>query len=506
MANQSMFTPNATHAARISVLLALSGALVACTNKKDESVAGTVSAGEFRKADQATDEAVVTTGGPGIITIAPVQPPTAAGRTIPVATPASVGANLPTAAVAMAPIARVSSEAVKVGDPVIIESLVGQINGKPVFAGEFLKPLDKNLAAKAATSRTGREWVGEAKRITGTALMTQLQDELFLAEARATLSKEERAGLLNLVSKLRENLTTTTEGSQELANERLLAEEGKTLEEKATDERDKILIRTLVSRYISPRVQVSWRDVQREYTRNYDTYNPAPTATLRMIWVPKKETAREPELAAKLATRAADVAARLAAGEKFSDLAKDRTLNDFNAGEAGLLASKTFDSSKPDAKLVEDPRVNEKAIALRAGEFAGPIESGNRLVWVLMETIDNAPGRDLAEVQLEISSSLREKKFGEETGRFINRLIERGSKTDLALMNERLLLIAADRYSGKIGTARPAAPGIAPITAPGSAAGSASPQPPAPATDLPAAFSAPSVIPPAAVPTKPKGP
>jgi hypothetical protein len=255
-----------------------------------------------------------------------------------------------------------------------------------------------------------------------------------------------------------------------------------------------------VSRYISPRVNISWRDVQREYTRNFDKYNPAPTATMRMIWVPRKETARNPELAAKLAARAADVSAKLAAGEKFADLAKDRTLNDFNAGEAGLLASKTFDPTKPDAKLVEDPKVNEKAIALTVGEFSGPIESGNRLVWVFMEAIENAPGRDLAEVQLEISSSLREKKFGEETSRFINRLIERGSKTDLALMNERLLLIAADRYAGKIGTARPTAPapGATPAgTPPAASAGTTSPA---------ATTPTPATVPTAPAPTVPPKP
>jgi len=503
-------------ALRVSILLAVSGTLAACASEKDDPTSGVVKVGEFRKADQ-TGDSVATTApasaaDAGGVGRAPVQ----TVRTVPVATPAMVGATLPTAAVAMAPIARVSSEAVKVGDPIIVESLVGQINGKPVFAGEFLKPLDKNLAAKAASSKTGREWVTEAKRITGTALMTQLQDELFLAEARATLTKEERAGLLNLVSKLRENLTTTTEGSQELANERLMAEEGKTLEEKATDERDKILIRTLVSRYISPRVNISWRDVQREYARNYDTYNPAPTATLRMIWVPRKETGRTPEVVATLAARATDVSAKLAAGEKFADLAKDRTLNDFNAGEGGFLASKSFDSSKQDAKLVEDPKVNEKAVALRAGEFAGPIESGNRLVWVFMETIDNAPARDLAEVQLEISSALREKKFGEETSRFINRLIERGSKTDLTLMNERLLLIAADRYSGKIGTARAAtAPGTVPggtvsggtVPSGGVPGGAAAPGP-APTTvpgSTPVPAAAPAPLPAPAGPSKPDG-
>ncbi len=505
MAHDFMSTQITVQALRVSVLLAVSGTLAACASEKDDPAAGVVTVGEFKRAGQGSDSVAVTPPAAALDAEGVGRAPAPSVRTVPVATPAMVGATLPTAAVAMAPIARVSSEAVKVGDPIIVESLVGQINGKPVFAGEFLKPLDKNLAAKAASSKNGREWVAEAKRITGTALMTQLQDELFLAEARATLTKEERAGLVNLVSKLRENLTTTTEGSQELANERLLAEEGKTLEEKATDERDKILIRTLVSRYISPRVNISWRDVQREYARNYDTYNPAPTATLRMIWVPKKETGRTPEVVAKLTARATDVAAKLAAGEKFAELAKDRTLNDFNAGEGGFLASKTFDSSKPDAKLVEDPKVNEKAIALRAGEFAGPIESGNRLIWVFMESIDNAPARDLAEVQLEISSSLREKKFGEETSRFINRLIERGSKTDLALMNERLLLIAADRYSAKINTARPAP---APAPAPGLVPSGAAPSGPAAAT-VPGSNPVPAVAPAThsapAAPTKPDG-
>jgi hypothetical protein len=157
---------------------------------------------------------------------------TTAPRGVLVASPASVGANMPTAAVAMEPLSRVSGDAKKVGEPLTVESLVGQINGKPVFAGEFLRPLDKRLSAEAAQARTAREWVAEATKLTRQQLTTQLQDELFLAEARASLSKEERAGLITLLTKLRENLTTTAEGSTELANERLIAEEGKTLEER----------------------------------------------------------------------------------------------------------------------------------------------------------------------------------------------------------------------------------------------------------------------------------
>ncbi len=466
----------AAHAGVRTLLLAagFAAAMLAGCTVGDDINNGPVALGEFkltepRQADARESAAQpVPTAMPGTASAAAGTPSATAStapRGVPVASPASVGANLPTAAVAMEPLSRVSGDAKKVGEPLTIESLVGQINGKPVFAGEFLRPLDKRLSAEAAQARTAREWVAEATKLTRQQLTTQLQDELFLAEARASLSKEERAGLITLLTKLRENLTTTAEGSTELANERLLAEEGKTLEEKALDERDKILIRTLYQRYILPRVNVSWRDVQKDYQRNFEKYNPPPTATIRMIFVNRRDTAK-----------AEAVAARLAKGESFVEIAKDKTVNEFNVVEAGLAGKRTFDPKSPDAKLVADPKINEKAITLSSGQFAGPIETGQRLAWVFMESIEPEPGKSLSEAQLEIASALREKRFRDETAKFYERLIDRGSKTDLQVMNERLMLIAADRYTSKIGSGRPTGTPAAPAAP--APAGTTTPPPP----------------------------
>lgn len=454
---------------------------------------GSVEQREFRR-DPASGDAAVLASADGEVSSATTPlsttflSSTSSSRPIPVMSPAAAGAFLPTAAVAMEPIARVDPAAGRVGEPVIIESLVGQMNGKPIYAGEFLRPLDRTLAAEAALARSGREWIASANKSVRDALTTQLQNELILAEARSVLTSEERAGLFSLLGRLRENLTTTAEGSTELANERLLAEEGTTLEEKAQDERDKILIRMLVSRYISPRAGVTWKDVQREYARNASMYNPLPIATVRLIWAPKLDTARS-----------ASISKLLAEKTTFETVARDRKLNDFNAGEGGLLGKRTLDPGSPDAKLVEDTKVNDRAVTLAAGEFAGPIESGSRMIWVAIESIDQPPSTSLEEAQLEIASRLRDRKFRDETARFFERLIEQGSKTDMALMNERLMLIAADRYGDKIGTGRPAAPAGIQRTAPAAtpAAPVATPAAPANPANLanPAAATAPAIMP-----------
>ncbi len=317
--------------------------------------------------------------------------------------------------------------------PLLVDALVGQINGKPVYASKFLAPLDGRLRAKVVELANNRAWQREAGKIIYETLIDQIRDELFLAEARAKLSPEQRRGLLAFVDQLRRNFASQSLGSQELAEERARTEEGVSLDKKITDERDKALIRTLVSSEVNPRVNVSWKDIQRQYERDQKLYNPSPAANIRMIWVGDRK-----------ADALKSVADQLAASTPFATIAGTDT-NEFSPAEGGLI-ERVFEPPFGSGRLWEDPTLNDHARTLTVGSTVGPFAYQGFQVWMHLDSITQKPGRTLEEAQLEISNKLRNQRFNEETNRLFNRILDRGSRTSERDMTERLLLIASERY------------------------------------------------------------
>ncbi len=331
------------------------------------------------------------------------------------------------------PEGQVSAAARPAEGPLLVDALVGQINGKPVYASKFLAPLDGRLRAKAVELKNNRLWQREAGRIIYDTLIDQVRDELFLAEARAGLSPEQRQGLFAFVEQLRRNLASQNSGSAELAEERTREHEGVSVDKKIADERDQALIRTLVSQKVNPRVNISWRDIQRRYERDAKLYNPSPIANIRMIWVTRSQ-----------ADNSSKVAELLAASKPFVEIASGE-LNEFSANEGGLI-ERVFEAPYGSGRLWEDNTLNDNARTLTVGATVGPFSYQTFQVWMHLDSITQRPGKSLEEAQLEISNRLRNEKFNEETNRLFTRILERGSRTNERDMTERLLLIASERY------------------------------------------------------------
>lgn len=321
------------------------------------------------------------------------------------------------------------------GSPYLVDSLIGQINGKPVYASRFLAPLDGVLRAKAAEAASPRAWADEARNIIGRQLANEIQDELLLAESRAALSPEQRQGLIFFMQQIRENLAAQNQGVEARAEEQSMAQEGLSLDQKVKEERDKALIRAHVDRTVRPRVNISWRDVQRQYERDFRVFNPPPAAVIRMIFVPTKN-----------AEGVQKIKDALAAGGAFAAVASDE-VNNFARADGGLIApARSFEPPKETAKLFEDPILNKAAQGLAVGQTSAPFELGQNTVWMHLEGIEQKPGRSLEEVQLEIQNQLRTERFNRELQSFYNRILERGSRTSEDEMLSRLLIIAAERY------------------------------------------------------------
>lgn len=322
--------------------------------------------------------------------------------------------------------------ALPVETPALANEIVGEINGSPIYADEFLADLQDILRAKAAELAPDA-WTQFATEAIGRKLDGRLVDILLEAEARAALTPQQRQGLKHFVEEWRGDLRSENQGSAALTNERLLDESQKTEEEFLKDREIAELIRHQLKESISSKVQVSWRDITRHYLKNYDLYNPPPTARFRLIRVASDKPADIER-----------ITAGLAAGEPFADLAT-LPINTFSPETGGRREPVKVEGEFAQGKFFEVPELNDAARALTPGAVAGPIPLGGSTMWLHLESIDRE-AVSLFDAQRGIENELRRLQTGERLDRYIQRLRDRSTYTDISNMTTRLVQIAASRH------------------------------------------------------------
>ncbi len=328
--------------------------------------------------------------------------------------------------------AGVDDEGPSVVGQLMIDSVVGQINGRPVFASEFFEPMDARFAAQAKTL-SARRWLEMAQGEIQGRLRDQIRDELLLAEFESGLSVQQRSGLLFFVSQIRENLVSANRGSEELLAEKLQSEEGVTISEKVEAERRKALIREQLRNKLGDKAYVAWRDVLLQYKQDEAVYNPSPTAHFRMIQIAGDDL---PALDR--------VETALANGESFADVARRESV--FRAARGGEFDVELTSARYEDSRLFGPDVLNDAAAGLAAGEIAGPVVMDNgRLVWIQLESLESS-ATSLYDAQFAIFDSLRTERILEEEAKYFQGLIDRSSLSPIQEMEQRLLDIATERY------------------------------------------------------------
>ncbi len=330
--------------------------------------------------------------------------------------------------------------AAPVGTPAFIDAKIGDVNGKPVFASSFFDrgtptspPLGPRLAAEAK-SMNRRDWLAFAQSQITQTLQGFVVDELLEAEARSKLTDEQRQGLRFFVEKLRNDLVSENRGSRSLAEESL---GGRSVTDYQREQEQTLLIRRELGS-LDDRVVVSPRDIELEYERRPDLYDPPSIAKFRLISV----DASDEQSGQK-------VASMLASGTPFGDVADD-DVNGFAVLPARGREPRTFRGAYSEATFFELAPVNDAARLLTKGAWAGPIRvesAPNRasLYWVALDDLVEER-RTLADNQLVIYNSLMAQRSRRERERYINRLAERASFTSTEDMTNRLMAIAVQRY------------------------------------------------------------
>lgn len=312
-----------------------------------------------------------------------------------------------------------------------VDALVGQINGRPVFANRFLEPEADRLRQAAAMQDRGegrRVFVEIVRRS-----FKQLVDsELVVAEAESRLSPEQQQGLLGWLRSIQEETIAQRGGTRAAAESSLEREEAQTLDQFMQMRRDLALAGRLLNERVEPRVIVSWRDVVQEYERRRAEFNPRATLRVGRIRLSAQSDAET----------IATVRSRIEEGKSFGQIAEELRLpeggfwNSFELPEDGIAGLDLSDAIK------------DRLTGLETGKLSRPIENRDFVIWLAVMDIEQPTARSIydREVQLQLRAELEARRRIIERERYISTLRSRWVSDDIGAMERKLVDLALERY------------------------------------------------------------
>jgi len=313
-----------------------------------------------------------------------------------------------------------------------VDALVGQINGRPIFANEFFAPIEDQLLQIASNPDrvAGRE---QFIRTVRGHFKQAVDSELIVAEAESQLSPEQQQGVLAWLKSIQEAEIAERGGSLAAAEASLQAEEDKTLDEFMQQRREVSLAVRLLSQRIEPRAIVSWREVEQAYQRDAKIYNPPAQVRIGRI---KFDIVAD---AAKIER----VKALLAEGRKFSEIAKE--LEVANGGEWQV-------SELPEGGVQALPladAVLERLKPLVPDQVSEPlVQKEGFTSWFAILAISKPQARSIydRDLQLSITKQIQDVRRAIERQRYISSLRTRWVTDDIVEMEERLIAFGLERY------------------------------------------------------------
>ena len=324
------------------------------------------------------------------------------------------------------------------GESVVVDSLVGQVNGRPLYADEVLGPIADQLNAeylRLVEEVNPPRWE-QFQRTLIKLVASQLQDlvlnELYLSEARASLTAQEKTGLMAFMENLREELVGERGGVFGEAEQQIMREEGLNWEEYLKMQEDQLLIRTLMQEKIQPNIVMSWKDVERLYNARKSQFQPDPTATLGRIRVRTKGNDEKIQTIKDM-FKAGDTFEVVAA---WAGVADDGVWDNFKMGKGGITDIEVADFYKTHLE------------GLGPGETSEAFERGSYTIWVSVIKIDRPEQRDLYDpaVQSMLQGEIMNRRMTSARQDFIEGLLKAGIYDNLNEMQMRVIAIALSRY------------------------------------------------------------
>jgi hypothetical protein len=312
--------------------------------------------------------------------------------------------------------------------PFKMDGMVGQVNGRPIYADSVLKHIEDQLKAMFRRDPNPAAFRAQAQPLIEATLQQIVLDALIIGEAERDLSERERQHLNFAVVRKREELTRRYgQGSPSLAERNIVRATGKSMDQTIEEFRQQALVARYLREKISPRVNVNRWDIERYFRDNIDRFAPQETWRLRLI---------------RVATQSdADQVLAMLESQPFAEVAgSEMNLNRRDTG--GLM-----DEMRGVAFGNED--MNEAIRQLEQGQWTGPYPLGSSYVFAYVETRASQEGMGLREAQPIIERELENRQFQQLQSDFNRRLFREGSYHSLPEMTQSILRVAMARYAGQ---------------------------------------------------------
>lgn len=315
-----------------------------------------------------------------------------------------------------------------------VDAMVGHINGEAVYARQILAPIAPQLAA-LGRQLDGQAFIDQAGPLIEGRLKETLINDLLLGEADRDLTSNDRQRLDALVQQERDELLRYYgQGSLARAKTMFQQDMGISLDEHLKNYRETLTIRRYMDLQIRPKIVVSVRDIERYYEDHKAQYNRPASRVVRLIIAVDQAAANTIE-------------ERLASGVPFETVASDESLNRYNPTIGSMfMGGDALTGDKP----TNVDAVNTALMTLAQGEYAGPIQSNDRIWFIELVTLNPEVVTELNDVQLEIRQELLIEQYRFHSDRFRIQVIERGSYTPPDVMMPKLMEIARARFDGGV--------------------------------------------------------
>jgi hypothetical protein len=356
----------------------------------------------------------------------------------------------------------------EVGVEVTVEALVGQVNGRPIYANKVLAPVSDRIKV-AATQMTRTLLKDEVRAalfseanqmgttIRGGRLYDLVVNDLLLSEAVSGMSKRQPYGLISIVSQMREDLVSSQGGSQTQLRQILEQQEGVSVDEYVEFQRDQILIDALDSQKIWPKVNVTWRDIQREFEQvsqgNNQFVGQIDRARTDAIILALRQgvplgdipEANGSVTLGRIALKKDDPRVRetmlaFANGSEFEEVCELLELENGGLWKTFEMGSGGIDD------ISVNSTIKSHLVGVSKGEIVEPFELGSNVVWIAILEVQEPVSLYNRRVQIEVENILRWNQFNREKVRYVESLWGEGSIEEVKAMADRVANIAVQRY------------------------------------------------------------
>ena len=313
---------------------------------------------------------------------------------------------------------------------VTVDAMVGQVNGRALYASELLDPIKKVLGSLGRKGLSPRQMRFELHREVNRRIEEYIFNALLVAEARRDLEDGALRGVEYMVGQQRSELVRLHgNGSPTKADLGLGGNgDGRAMEYELKRYRERIVIRNYMHSKVWIDINVRRKDIERYYFNHQNKFNRPANWLVRFIKISNLSDADR-------------IDGLLVSGTPFAEVTKDKA-NEFGAGEQEIPGGKLF-----------DPGLTEKVSQLKPGEHTGRVAiKGPRQQtvywWVYVGKIDDSESKSLSEAQRKIYLLLINQQRTQLQAKLRMRLLKQISLEERERMLLALLEVAKSRYLG----------------------------------------------------------